>query len=364
MLNPQLKKRIKEKGFVDFSDRYISILSGTTRQGNSLKSPLRAVENEGLIPKSMLPVNKNMDWDDYHNREDITWEMRNLGKEFRKRFSINYERVYEPQFSDLLAQDLLDVAVYAWIKDGKEYVNPGYPPNHAIMVYNKPDFKAYDNYKDGGRFTKQLVSDYDFMDYGYRVFISLKKNNMNVIKNVVNILFNYIKQLFSSLSTEEKKEIISEIDTHLALIKDSMPKKEETNQQKLLRLAKENLGRDVTPQDKIPDEVACAETVSALIKKIDATFPIIPGTWTLDDFLKRSNKFHPTLDLEPGNILISPTGTGNGTIRGHVGIILEDSLVASNNSYTGKLDDQFSIDLWVKRYRRRGGFPLFVYKML
>src|SRR3990167_1155218 len=48
---------LRENGYVqynsvEFSDAFVAILSGTTRQGNSLKAPLDAVRKNGLIPKS------------------------------------------------------------------------------------------------------------------------------------------------------------------------------------------------------------------------------------------------------------------------------------------------------------------------
>ena len=52
---------LREKGYVvgdkiEFSDRFVAILSGTTREGNSFKAPADSVRKNGLIPKAMLPA--------------------------------------------------------------------------------------------------------------------------------------------------------------------------------------------------------------------------------------------------------------------------------------------------------------------
>ena len=178
------------------------------------------------------------------------------------------------------------------------------------------------------------------------------------------MLLKIIKTPF--IDQSKKKDIVDETITKLTVIKDDMEKKELTAQECLLKLAKDNLGRDITPEDNIPDEVACAENVSAMIKKISNNFPIIPHTMNLYKTLDKNKAFEPTLDLEAGNIIISPTGhwRSNGSIRGHVGIILEDGKIASNNSLNGNWDDYYTISSWVSRYRNKGGYPIYVFKMV
>lgn len=170
-----------DNGYVDqygvtFSDRFVAINSGTTRNGNSLKSPLEAIRKQGLIPKKMLPKKENMKWSDYHDPKSITKKMRDLGEEFTKRFTINYEKVYESEFGSLLKKDMLDVAGYAWPKPiNGVYPKVQYQPNHAFMCF-KNAFFIFDNYLDVDQdYVKHLARDYDFMDYGYRVYITAEK---------------------------------------------------------------------------------------------------------------------------------------------------------------------------------------------
>lgn len=166
---------MNENGKVEFSDAFIAILSGTTKNGNSLKAPIEAIRKNGLIPKKLLPLEKTMIWDDFHNPKRITEEMEKIGKEFLKHFSINYEKVYEKDMDALLDRDMLDVAGYAWPtpKNG-EYPRVEYTPNHAFMAIRKPMTYIFDNYIDyvDGDFIKKLTSDYDFLDHAYRIIIS------------------------------------------------------------------------------------------------------------------------------------------------------------------------------------------------
>lgn len=157
---------------VTFSDRFVAINSGTTRSGNSLKSPLEAIRKQGLVPKKMLPSHSNMMFDDYHNEDDVTEEIRDLGQEFTRRFTIRYEKVSEEDFGMLLTEDMLNIAGYAWPTPNKGiYPRVKYNSNHVFMAFANA-FLIFDNYLDhNSSFIKHLARDYNFFDYGYRVYI-------------------------------------------------------------------------------------------------------------------------------------------------------------------------------------------------
>lgn len=165
---------LTEQG-IEFSDAFIAIKSGTTRNGNSLKAPLQAIHTHGLIPKAMLPLDSKMTWEEYHNPARITQKMIDLGLEFKKRFPINYDIVEEKNFNEVYIHDLIDMAGYAWPFP----INGVYPRsnkqiNHCFVGISRPKHQIFDNYRDtfDGDFIKNLASDYDMLDYGYRVIIS------------------------------------------------------------------------------------------------------------------------------------------------------------------------------------------------
>ena len=177
-------KFLKDNGYADkggrveFSDAFIAINSGTTKQGNSMKAPLESIRLMGLVPKKLLPLEKWMTWDDYHKPERITSELKTLGLEFLNHFGINYEKVYEKNLTTLLNRDLSNLAGFAWSDPvGGEYPRVDFPPNHVFMGLRNPRTYIFDNYIDlvDEDFIKKLAPDYDFVDYGYRIIISEKK---------------------------------------------------------------------------------------------------------------------------------------------------------------------------------------------
>lgn len=183
---PENKKWLEDNGYIQdgkvvLSDRFIAILSGTTRAGNSLKAPLDAIRLNGLIPKSMLPKEDWMVWVDYMDRSKITQKMLELGKEFKRRFPMNYEQVQEAFFGDLLDDEMIVVAGHAWpVPVDGVYPRVVADLNHAWLLWGIPKYQAFDNYQDtGGSFFKNLAPDYDFWEYGYRLYISAERTDIH-----------------------------------------------------------------------------------------------------------------------------------------------------------------------------------------
>lgn len=126
----------------------------------------------------------------------------------------------------------------------------------------------------------------------------------------------------------------------------------------LFEAAFSRIGKDVTPADTIDDEVACAETVSTLIAEL-IPFPIIPGTYTLLEKLKNSPDFTAgEWGSGPGTIVICATGTGNGSMRGHVGILSNGNKIMSNTSADGIWRENYTKESWIARYAQQGGFTV------
>lgn len=126
-----------------------------------------------------------------------------------------------------------------------------------------------------------------------------------------------------------------------------------------------HLGIDASPSDAADDVLGCAESVTEIIKQVLPDFPVILGTWTLDDRFFKDRRFMITQTPQPGDIVISPTGTSKlgrkAPIRGHVGIIGENNIIMSNDSYTGKWMANYTIETWRKRYQDLGGYQVTFY---
>lgn len=159
---------------VEISDAFTAINSGTTEDGNSMKEPLHSIHSQGFIPKRLLPYDPRMTFDEYHNEKRITKQMIRLGKEASERFTIRYERANVSQLDNLLEQDYIILAGYAWPKPiNGEYPKSNLPHNHVFLGLKLPRTSIFDNYIDSvdGDFIKKLKEDYSFFDYGYRLYI-------------------------------------------------------------------------------------------------------------------------------------------------------------------------------------------------
>ncbi len=139
--------------------------------------------------------------------------------------------------------------------------------------------------------------------------------------------------------------------------------KKPSNTEKIYQKAKQMLGQDASPLDFVSDELGCAESVSNIISKI-IKFPIMTGTYSLNYYLKHNNNFVSfEIPKKRGTIIISPTGTGNGKIRGHVGILGEYGIIMAANSANGIWSENYNLESWRKRYQDKGGFPIYFYEL-
>jgi len=134
---------------------------------------------------------------------------------------------------------------------------------------------------------------------------------------------------------------------------------ETTKTEELYYLAKGLLGEHLGRDKSIPWGVNCANSVSdVLIRTGIKGLPIkgIAGTFPLLQFLEDSPQFKETDAYTPGAVIVNATGTGNGKIRGHVGICGHTSIM-SNNSETGRWDTQWNWTRWYNYYEKYGGIP-------
>lgn len=118
----------------------------------------------------------------------------------------------------------------------------------------------------------------------------------------------------------------------------------ETAAERLAEAAIAMLGTDVTPDDKVPDEVAC---VSSLVAVVPAEFGLskkLTYTPLLVNALDNNDHFERVSVPRKGTIVVSPT---QGTNVGHCGIYVEDNQIASNNSKTGKWEVNYTRQSWI-----------------
>ncbi len=152
------------------------------------------------------------------------------------------------------------------------------------------------------------------------------------------------------------KKQIAALEAELALILNSRTK--------IYQAALASIGTDASPNDVAPDELGCAETVNDIVTKA-LGYPAGGDVSTnrMYQALLKNPKFIKVDQALPGDIIISPTGYGNGGLsNGHVGIFGENETIMSNDSSTGKFESNYTIKTWIARYRNKGGYPIVYFR--
>lgn len=147
----------------------------------------------------------------------------------------------------------------------------------------------------------------------------------------------------------------------LALQKKLQSKRPQT----IYEAAKRQLGKDASPSDRASDDVACAESVSEIIRAVFPDFPIVTGTYTLWVILKDDKRFRKVTIPMPGTIIISPTGTARKqSFPGHVGIFGFRNTIMSNTSRTGIFEENYTLQSWIDRYQNKGTYPIYFFDLV
>lgn len=114
----------------------------------------------------------------------------------------------------------------------------------------------------------------------------------------------------------------------------------------------------------VDPEVGCAMTVNNIF--IAALGHPVGGAASTADMytsLQDTTRFTKVAVPIAGDVIISPTGHGNGSIVGHVGIVAFYGIL-SNNSDNGLVQEQWkSISDWVARYAALGALPVEFYRV-
>ena len=142
------------------------------------------------------------------------------------------------------------------------------------------------------------------------------------------------------------------------------PINEKNNRLILFSFAVQALGTDASPNDVAPDEFGCAESINQIHQNAFG-FQIGGGlsTYRMYKALLESLFFIKIDQPSEGDIVISPTGYGNGKLpSGHVGIVGERGKIMSSSSATGRFEENYTIKTWENRYRKIGGYPIHYFR--
>lgn len=148
-----------------------------------------------------------------------------------------------------------------------------------------------------------------------------------------------------------------------------VPMPTKTNREKLYDTAYACRGKDMSPLDRAPDNLACMES-------LDGVYFTAFGEHLLkqEDRLSTargyaSMKVDPRLELIqnadalPGDIVISPTGTSTkGALHGHTGIRGKTAYM-SNDSSSGLWMANYNLPNWKLVFQDTLGFPIYHFRV-
>src|SRR3990167_4086441 len=139
------------------------------------------------------------------------------------------------------------------------------------------------------------------------------------------MIVKFLKWLVSFLDRSSPKEVemkyipLHELD--IELLKELEP----TMQDKFLKVCLDALDTDPSTPDIVKDEFGCADTISALLKKVLPDFPIILSTRDLDFKLFSDKRFERLSEPIKGGIIVSPR---TSTTFGHTGVFITSDGIA------------------------------------
>lgn len=142
---------------------------------------------------------------------------------------------------------------------------------------------------------------------------------------------------------------------------------------RIYNVVRDNLGEHLTLNENVNPEVGCAEAVSKVLQLAGISVPShgIAGTAALLAWLQSNPDFEAIEAPEQGCIIVSATGAGNGSVRGHTGILAAFNLmyandwgICSNDSNTGTLREQWCLKDWIAYYEDKGALKTHYFRPL
>ncbi len=124
--------------------------------------------------------------------------------------------------------------------------------------------------------------------------------------------------------------------------------------------AKASLGKHLTLDPSVPDELGCAEAVSTILTRAGVTdLPLkgFPGTQGLDAWL--SKHFTQVDTPTPGAIVMSSTVGAN---HGHCGVVGYHGIM-SNDSSNGLWAENYTLDSWSHSFKTIKGLEVKYYEV-
>lgn len=197
-----------------------------------------------------------------------------------------------------------------------------------------------------------------------------------ILLSIIAVIFGIIaavvwKTNYSKLPTDdiEPLEPVKPEPTPLPEpVKPEPPKKPmqtETGEQ-LYAKSKSLLGQELTPGDEIPDVVGCVANLQEVYRRTTGRYigngSALYSTKALKDWMLKDKNFTQPSEPLPGDILVYPTGEGNGNVsNGHCFVVGKRDWM-SNNSFNGLWSADFTEAKARAFYEKKGGFTPYIFR--
>jgi hypothetical protein len=339
----------------DRSDRFIAKGSGTDpAKGNTPKAVAQFLRDKGASSEGEWPSKDIKDLDEYYG--EIPHSVFDLANMWRQKYNFGYERVHPDidTMKEALKYSPLGISTSLMPRqDGSYYKPEGWRDGHWLVLLRIRDdgkFVLLDSYdpfiKIADPFAPEVAMRYalDYERY------SLLVQAAAIAKGIVQALLRSVG-LPADTPVKPRETPVPE----------EKPVQPEPATDRLRKEALRWIGRDASPLNLAPQELACAESICTVIaSSIIPGFPRdITSTATLATFLDGSKHFQRITFPKPGCIIISPR---TGTVNGHAGIFLTDKRIASNDSKRGTFEDNYTFDSWISSFKKGRGLRILIWQ--
>lgn len=198
---------------LNFSDRYIAKLSGTTKFGNSVDIVFDAIRKYGLVLESdWQDVNTN--WDDYY--KEVPAEVITKGQKFLDKWDI-YREYVATYKKDLIFEALnyAPLQVIVRYDSGDGLLNPTGKYNHAVTCFGAKYGEYWLIFDHYSQTVKKYAWEYEF---GSIIKPTLKLKDIPMFKPENNHLYQLVQGLGGFAMGLDGKLVIDDTDKILASV--------------------------------------------------------------------------------------------------------------------------------------------------
>lgn len=131
---------------VNYADRFLAAVSGTSKGGNSPRKVCNFLRKVGVVPEDMYPFTDT--FEEYY--QGIPPKLYELAREFNEKWEFRYEEVPNSLLTEAIKYSPLLVSVPAWFKTKGLFYRPeGMKDNHATtLIKVTPEYKSvFDTYE-------------------------------------------------------------------------------------------------------------------------------------------------------------------------------------------------------------------------